>query len=73
MQAGAADPRPGVAVGPGPPSGPEPSRSRTAARVAWSLWGLTVGLLAGGVLLEALKDTGHPMLWEQSLALPRRT
>jgi two-component system, NarL family, sensor kinase len=28
-----------------------------------------VGLLAGGVVLEALKDTGHPMLWEQSLAL----
>jgi hypothetical protein len=68
MQAGAADSRPRKAVGPGSPSGREPSRSRAAARVAWSLWGLTAGLLAGGVALEAL-SSGHGKIWEQSLAL----
>jgi hypothetical protein len=69
MQAGAADPRPREAGDRSPSIGTGPARSGAAARVAWSLWGLTVGLLAGGVVLEALNHTGHALLWQQSLAL----
>ena len=69
MQAGAAGLRPRDAAGRGPPIRPGPARSRAAGRVAWGLWGLTVALLAGGVVLEALNHTGHGKLWEQSLSL----
>lgn len=70
MQADAADSRPREAGGHSPPSRAGPCGSAgTAARVAWSLWALTVGLLAGGVVLEALNHAGQAMLWQQSLAL----
>ena len=69
MQAGAAGLRPRDAAGRSPPIRPGPARSRAAGRVAWGLWGRTVALLAGGVVLEALNHTGHGKLWEQSLSL----
>ena len=69
MQGDRAATRPQEAAGRSPPIASDPARLGTASRVAWSLWGLAVGLLAGGVVLEALNHTGHALLWQQSLAL----
>jgi hypothetical protein len=43
--------------------------ARTAGRLAWSLWLLTVALLAFGAWLEALNAPAHGTLWQQSLGL----
>ena len=67
MQAGRTTTRP-RAAGRSPPISAGPARSGAAGWVAWSLWGLTVGLLAAGVVLEA-RNSGEAELWEQSLSL----
>ena len=51
-------------------SGVEPVAGvRAARRRAWSLWLLTVVLLALGAWLEALNAPARGSLWQQSLGL----